>query len=1443
MSLTCSFRDLADQVKYHLVGAKRRASSSHDCRTNCDPPRERDSRAMNDQNGSHLKVSHCADQLTRQGSDTVNNTRAIQCDCRSQRPMCSTSLTSITVDVDNNAADPIARSDHRHRDMNPSPHRKPCHTMHHRSRDACRSNQLVRSTNEAGLSQLARSESSRADARMHYGSCMDPQVMSSTVATLNTCGTNESACRLTERACNTSMVVLSFNQSQCPSASPHHHNTNSFVANGSHLSRNSEYASSSQLVFPPAEFNTRSTLSLVPDLSVPHGEVRSGSLGADTHTCFHFHQFRQPKTRSRKLLNPNWNAPEPIQEQDDLRRMTMSYSGLTTVPFSDEATHSMTVSQELSQPHTGRVVQCQKVYSHELSCAQNTDSIYSQKVISTNHSRSTQSEQNSQHNQHQQRKSQPQTNQITTSQSLSSVDSTRLLKPQPACPVVPTSQSTSGEPSLPVLPTRTTSLLSRTSKYRTSEMETSLYSNKTSRKGIEISTRSNSKSSNGSDQDNGEPSLVNSRSNNYFLSVEKPYMVHTRSQSDVTISKLQCYVNTSDAFPSQESSGAVDLAQAYTQRNEPALVDSENQSNERIQTPEQVGLLSHEPLGYPRCTLSTDDTSQATEESSRTSPKYSVPETPTQTLPVPRHMAVSIQNNANMPNSSSCGILDQGMPMNHASRLLGRMSDKLRDGRLADVILLAGHESRDTSPPKDEYESNKIDLTVKPVSGEQLKDTGTPVVRIPAHRVILAAASDYFAAMFGNEVKEASETEIWIRNVEPHALHTLINYIYTGYLDLQEDTVEDILEAACFLQIVEASQACERYLIKRLHASNCLGMSRLGDQHGCHLLRKKAMKYALEHFTDVAQQPDFLNLSFDELTELLQSDHLRVPNEATVFASCLRWFRSVANRAVNDSVVAGAGSVSLLTRVLKFVRLQQLPARLLAEVLEKEPLFHRDVEAVRMLVSALRSHFAPEAVTHDCVPEIYVESDSQSCHSMHNGSQSAYQKLAVRDSLSPRHHKSAHGVRGAHSSEDCTSLAIQRELTFHKQTPRPSTIGRLWALGGKTMVTTRALQEILEYDPYWNSWRIVGHLPGQRQQCGCIVLQDGRLLVVGGRDELKTLSTVECIYTDELMQFGDGTIHSTFKDERAIGGRGMTQLRRRTRGQEHPSLASGGEESDSALTYNGPGDAAREPDSPKGATSSQSSSNAAACAQLNEYSVEIQPGWNVVSAMATHRHGLGVAVLEGVVYAVGGHDGWSYLNTVERWNGRAKSWSSVTPMAVQRSTVGVTALDGLLYAVGGRDGSACLRTVERFNPHTQHWCFIAPMLHRRGGVGVGAVGGRLYAVGGHNAPPNQPHAMRTASVEVYEPRTDMWTEVACLSSPRDSIAVTNLGTKLYALGGHDGHVYTDRVQVYDPETNQWTDVAPLPSGRAGVAVASRSIWPLGNQSSSRFPYYKADPLA
>ena len=59
-----------------------------------------------------------------------------------------------------------------------------------------------------------------------------------------------------------------------------------------------------------------------------------------------------------------------------------------------------------------------------------------------------------------------------------------------------------------------------------------------------------------------------------------------------------------------------------------------------------------------------------------------------------------------------------------------------------------------------------------------------------------------------------------------------------------------------------------------------------------------------------------------------------------------------------------------------------------------------------------------------------------------------------------------------------------------------------------------------------------------------------------------------------------------------------------------------------------------------------------------------------------NRSFVGVGVLEGPMYAVGGHDGWSYLNTVERWDPQAKQWSYVAPMSTPRSTVGVAVLFG-----------------------------------------------------------------------------------------------------------------------------------------------------------------------
>ena len=48
----------------------------------------------------------------------------------------------------------------------------------------------------------------------------------------------------------------------------------------------------------------------------------------------------------------------------------------------------------------------------------------------------------------------------------------------------------------------------------------------------------------------------------------------------------------------------------------------------------------------------------------------------------------------------------------------------------------------------------------------------------------------------------------------------------------------------------------------------------------------------------------------------------------------------------------------------------------------------------------------------------------------------------------------------------------------------------------------------------------------------------------------------------------------------------------------------------------------------------------------------------------------------------------------------AKKWVAVAPMSTRRSSVGVGVLNGRVYAVGGYDGVArqCLNSVEKYDP-------------------------------------------------------------------------------------------------------------------------------------------------
>ncbi|KAG7510770.1 kelch 28 [Solea senegalensis] len=190
--------------------------------------------------------------------------------------------------------------------------------------------------------------------------------------------------------------------------------------------------------------------------------------------------------------------------------------------------------------------------------------------------------------------------------------------------------------------------------------------------------------------------------------------------------------------------------------------------------------------------------------------------------------------------------------------------------------------------------------------------------------------------------------------------------------------------------------------------------------------------------------------------------------------------------------------------------------------------------------------------------------------------------------------------------------------------------------------------------------------------------------------------------------------------------------------------------------------------------------------------------WSSVERMAECRSTLGVVVLAGELYALGGYDGQYYLQSVEKYVPKLKEWQPVAPMTKSRSCFATAVLDGMVYAIGGY-GPAHMNSVERYDPSKDAWEMVAPMADKRINFGVGVMLGFIFVVGGHNG------VSHLSSIERYDPHQNQWTACRPMNEPRTGVGSAIVDNYLYVVGGHSGSSYLNTVQRYDPISDSWLD--------------------------------------
>jgi hypothetical protein len=189
--------------------------------------------------------------------------------------------------------------------------------------------------------------------------------------------------------------------------------------------------------------------------------------------------------------------------------------------------------------------------------------------------------------------------------------------------------------------------------------------------------------------------------------------------------------------------------------------------------------------------------------------------------------------------------------------------------------------------------------------------------KLLAHRIVLAAASSKLRALVetaspagaaadaGGDGKtptkaargaksgaSGSGAEVAMEDVEEGCASVLLDFIYTGHVDVGEDQLPALLGASNRLGVTGLRDACAQHLLKEMDPDNALRVRALGKSLKAHDLYEAAHHLCMEEFLHVSNSNSFLELDEETLSELIASDDLLVNSEKDVLDAVVRWIES-----------------------------------------------------------------------------------------------------------------------------------------------------------------------------------------------------------------------------------------------------------------------------------------------------------------------------------------------------------------------------------------------------------------------------------------------------------------------------------------------------------------------------------------------------------------------
>ncbi|KAK1156375.1 kelch-like protein 22 [Acipenser oxyrinchus oxyrinchus] len=357
---------------------------------------------------------------------------------------------------------------------------------------------------------------------------------------------------------------------------------------------------------------------------------------------------------------------------------------------------------------------------------------------------------------------------------------------------------------------------------------------------------------------------------------------------------------------------------------------------------------------------------------------------------------------------------------------------------------------------------------------------------IEAHRILLAASCDYFRGMFAGGLREMQEKEVQVHGVSYTAMCKLLDFIYTAELELNLENVQEILAAACLLQIQDVIGFCCDFLISWVDDDNIMEVYKLADLFGLSQLSAKVDAYILKNFLAFSRTPAYRQLPLDKIYSLLSSNQLEVGSENEVYEAALLYHYTPEQ--VETDQVSLQDSLKLLETV-RFCLMEKHVLQRLHDKLNGCPLKDR-------LAAALQYHEKEALQTVLQSPQTQLRSEFR-CIVGFGGMYSSRSETLSNEA------KFLNPVTGEWKS-----------LTT-AQAPRMSNQGIavinnfVYLIGGDNNTRGfRAESRCWRYDPRHDRWFQIQSMQQQHAD-HCVCALGEYLYTIGGRDYHNELKVVE----------------------------------------------------------------------------------------------------------------------------------------------------------------------------------------------------------------------------------------------------------------------------------------------------------------------------------------------